>query len=86
MAASQRPALRSQLWLACRGDVEIGIFPEDEEIIVGLAGGGLVTHHHLGPAKLEMGESAGYEVHGYAPMFQDPPNSVAASWALPACR
>jgi hypothetical protein len=34
-----------------------------------------------------MGESAGYEVHGYAPMFQDPPNSVAASWAaLPACR
>lgn len=42
------------LSLLVDGDIGIGIFPESEEIIVGLTCCYFVADHHLRPAKLEM--------------------------------
>jgi hypothetical protein len=53
------------------GDVGIVIFPEGEEIIVGLARGNLVAHHHLGAAELKVCEGTDNKVANPATLVKD---------------
>ena len=61
----------SRVWLQLRvlgfgllvdGDVGIGVFPEGEEILIRLACGGLVAHHHLRAAELQVRQRPQHEV------------------------
>ena len=49
--------------LPVNGNVPISVFPQHEEVVIGLACGYLIAHHDLHPAKLEMRERAGNEIH-----------------------
>ncbi len=43
-----------QLCLFVDGDVGICVFPESEEVLIGLSSGGLFAHHHLGASELQV--------------------------------
>src|SRR5580698_4303720 len=52
------------------GDVGVGVFPKDEEVLVCTLRLGRITCHHVGATDLEMSQCAQWEIHDDAAMVE----------------
>src|SRR5271165_167919 len=67
------------------GDIGIGVFPEGEKILIRLARGSLVAHHHLRAAELQVRKCTRHKSGYYARMVEEFLELRSSPGALARC-